>query len=263
MSTRRASSSPTRLKRSWACSPPISAPSTSPSPTPVACEMKLKQVAEDQGATPEAVQQMTVGIAQIFAQQITPERPELEGRGQGDRRLPLGAEGQTWCLKITPKASLPLITVVQAANNDLMSLLDEVNIEATVSRRSGSRPNIFEACCCTRDRRVKRATSRRELQRASKDAHADRLHFSGRSRMCSSRSCLGLASPGRAHPAGPAPAGSSGKIEISRRFVVPHSSIACRWADDAGAGHAAMRRLAGLVGAVRAAEVGPLLPVRL
>jgi hypothetical protein len=95
--------------------------------------MKLKQVAEDQGATPEAVQQMTVGIAQIFAQQLISERPELERPAAAIIDFLSAPKGRL-VLKITPKTSLPLITVVQAANNDVMSLLDEVNIEATVSR---------------------------------------------------------------------------------------------------------------------------------
>jgi hypothetical protein len=95
--------------------------------------MKLKQVAEDQGATPEAVQQMTAGIAQIFAQQLTSDRPELEGAAKAIVDFLSAPKGRL-VLKITPKTSLPLITVVQAANNDPMSLLDEVNIEATVSR---------------------------------------------------------------------------------------------------------------------------------
>lgn len=96
-------------------------------------EMKLKQVAEDQGATPEAVQQMTVGIAQIFAQQLTSDRPELEGAAKAIIDFLSAPKGKL-VLKITPKASLPLITVVQAANTDPMSLLDLVNIEATTSR---------------------------------------------------------------------------------------------------------------------------------
>ncbi|MDF2996181.1 MAG: hypothetical protein K0R27_1818 [Xanthobacteraceae bacterium] len=96
-------------------------------------EMKLKQVAKDQDATPEAVQQMTVGIAQIIAQQITSERPELERPAAAIVDFLSAPKGKL-VLKITPKASLPLITVIQAANSDPVSLLDQVNIEATASR---------------------------------------------------------------------------------------------------------------------------------
>lgn len=96
-------------------------------------QMKLKQVAEDQGATPEAVQQMTVGIAQIIAQQITSERPDLEKPAAAIVDFLSAPKGKL-VLKVTPKGSLPLVTVIEAANTHPMSLLDEVNIEATASR---------------------------------------------------------------------------------------------------------------------------------
>ncbi|MDF2996180.1 MAG: hypothetical protein K0R27_1817 [Xanthobacteraceae bacterium] len=96
-------------------------------------ELKLEQRALDQDVTPEIAQQTMVGIAQTLAQGITSERPDLERPAAAIVDFLSAPKGKL-VLKITPKASLPLITVIQAANNDPVSLLDEVNIEATASR---------------------------------------------------------------------------------------------------------------------------------
>lgn len=97
-------------------------------------QMKLKRMAEDQGATPEATQEMVVGFAQIFAEQATSEHPELEPVSKAILDF-LGGPKGTLTLKITPKGELPLATLLQATRGgDAEAALDLVNIEATTSR---------------------------------------------------------------------------------------------------------------------------------
>lgn len=97
-------------------------------------QMQLKKMAADQDATPEAVQEMVVGFAQIIGGQVTGEHPELTDASKAIIDF-LSAPKGTLSLKITPKGSVPATTLVKAIESeDPASALELVGVEATTSR---------------------------------------------------------------------------------------------------------------------------------
>lgn len=97
-------------------------------------QMQMKRMADEQGATPEATQEMVVGFAQIIGEQIATDHPELEPATKAVLDFLSAPKGKL-TIRITPKNTLPIVALLQAANGgDPAAALDLVNIEATSSR---------------------------------------------------------------------------------------------------------------------------------
>ncbi|WP_029355504.1 hypothetical protein [Bosea sp. 117] len=96
-------------------------------------QLKLKQMAEEQGASPDAVRDLFAGLAELMIGQLAADRPDLAPAGEAIVAF-LRQPGSTLSLKITPKRSLPLVDAVAALQSDPMALIDEVSIEATTTR---------------------------------------------------------------------------------------------------------------------------------
>ncbi|MBS7540222.1 hypothetical protein [Ancylobacter lacus] len=96
-------------------------------------DMKLKQLAEEQGASPKAVRQLLTGVAAFIVNQFAGDRPALEPAGRALISF-LDGPGGTLTLNVRPRSTLTFGAIMDAAHGDPLDLLDKVDIEANASR---------------------------------------------------------------------------------------------------------------------------------
>ncbi|HSI42255.1 MAG TPA: hypothetical protein VLA00_17050 [Xanthobacteraceae bacterium] len=96
-------------------------------------ELKLKQVAEEQGATPDAVRDLVGGIAEMMAQEVVTERPELEPATKAILDFLQAPKGKL-AVKLTPRGEQPVLDLLDTAVGNPAALLEAVDIEATATR---------------------------------------------------------------------------------------------------------------------------------
>ncbi len=96
-------------------------------------DMKLKQLAEEQGASPKAVRQLLTGVAAFIVNQFAGDRPALEPAGRALISF-LDGPGGTLTLNLRPRSTLTFGAIMDAAHGDPLDLLDKLDIEANASR---------------------------------------------------------------------------------------------------------------------------------